>query len=1541
MPAGLAWTGAVTVGVRALRRAVVVAVTCAGFLAPVGAGGVAWAASQPVPVGQAWQHPADPVSSGDYAHFGPGSGDEQDGAEAAALARAKATGAAVVVGSLTTPTSMVTAEPDGHLVAASSAAPVRVRTRAGWTPVDTRLRLSGGRLAPRAVPGDSVSFSAGGSSPAAEVSAGASSLGLSWPGRLPAPMVSGSSATYRNVLPGVNLVLTATSGQAGGFREVLVVTSRLAARDPGLASLAWRVSGAGTSGLRPLKDGGLAAVMGDGRGWFGSAPSVMWDSSSVMAGAPRPVVGAALASARSAGASLAGDGAGATSTAAGPAHGARVGAVAVRVARGGQSLSLVPDAALLASPATRFPVYVDPGFSYYDKTGAEQAFDPVQSECGGSNYDSAIDGLSPVGYDNWGGECSVGDTDYSLYRVAIPAGSLASNAVILSASFQVTEAYTSDCTSNVTMTATWINGISKTTGWPGPGAAAGNVDATTTLGPDTGSCASVEDTGSTVPAGFNVLPDLNTITDAATSITFRVWENGNTNEDDHKQLTTNPTLEVIWTTVPDTPTSLEESATSDPTQTVACATSASNAPVVGSTDAISGLNLVGTYGDPDGATVNVNIQYKVSTASSWTEQKNAIADVAEGKQESWPLPTSVTSGLADGTVMEWQAQAVSGSASVKGTTYGPYSSGWSSPCYFAVYPTVPDAPALTPDFTATTAQAVGSTISFTITQSDSSGKTPNPDPATEFVFGLDANPQTSGTIPAGRMCSTSTAEPYCTKITNGSATLTLTVPGPGPHDVTVYEKDTAGVDSGNNSGFPPGGQSNTYDGAGDTAVTYNAGASLQQNFTAAIADTTHPFGNTMISKAAGVTGGASADGTTSLDEKQLQDAGWTPGGTVTVDGATFPLPQFGTASSGPDNLLSANEVLGAGNAQGSALVFLAVASHGDVSVSSAAGSIGTGSPITDPTLRNDVTAPVTPAGSLVVGQQCSLGSFDGDTPCEAASGVITYAAGCASTTFQSYDLTVPDWVKGPSDIAALEMPNRDTSTGQLAQDNPKVYAFAVPLDPSCKVSTVALPDVGYVVNQPALHIFGMAFRNTTTATPEAGGTMAASLAGQGWTGAYASSIENAYGPPSGKAWGSQTVRMAVSPGVTAAAGAQVRIRLSNPGYWSEDGLKALTIGAASIAPQSSGPAASAGPTPLTFSNQTSHSAILPEGGDIYSDPVTLPFAVTPGQGILVSLYLLNSSVPVLPLNDDPSGAMSWFASSSTPNQTANQDGSPFTSGYSTTTVPLLTGLDVTTPAETDVTPALPGWPTVVVAGDGGIIDGPDNTSSLHPLPSDAGNDPSQRLAGQLAVLQQQQVVTNGGPSDATDFGIVDASVEDNMLLQDAPSSAAPGGLALEFRLDHDVLAEPDLGTVVINIGLQDVLAGDGSAATVTGALNALSDIATQLGAFHVQGNGVVIGSLTPCSGYSNTTSGYTCDSSADSGRLSVNSDISTLFGLCEAPFDGAVATGSGPETLATGYGDGDGANLSLGASGGYSALASMETSTCGFTAPAPVFPPTT
>lgn len=151
-------------------------------------------------------------------------------ATAAAERQAEDSGKPVVIGGLTTATTTVTAEPGGQLSLAEHVLPVRVRRGAGWVPVSTALRRNAdGSLSPVAVPGDTVSFSGGGSAPMATVAADGTSLALRWPGSLPTPVISGSSATYRNVLPGVDLVLTATAAVSGGFSQTLVVHDAAAA----------------------------------------------------------------------------------------------------------------------------------------------------------------------------------------------------------------------------------------------------------------------------------------------------------------------------------------------------------------------------------------------------------------------------------------------------------------------------------------------------------------------------------------------------------------------------------------------------------------------------------------------------------------------------------------------------------------------------------------------------------------------------------------------------------------------------------------------------------------------------------------------------------------------------------------------------------------------------------------------------------------------------------------------------------------------------------------------------------------------------------------------------------------------------------------------------------------------------------------------------------------------------------------------------------------------------------------------------------------
>ncbi|MFE9880712.1 LamG-like jellyroll fold domain-containing protein [Streptomyces sp. NPDC005784] len=251
----------------------------------------------------------------------------------------------MTVDSLTGSGTEVVANPDGTFTRTDSSMPQRVQQQGKWVPIDTTLvRQTDGTWAPKAAV-THVVFSAGGSGALVTMHDGADTLGFSWPGALPRPVISKDTATYPEVLPGIDLQLTA---DASGYSSILVVKTPKAAADPRLQGLAWNTTSTNLK-LATTSDGGAQATdKHTGKTVFHSDTALMWDSAGQKTGSAARARTATVAAAR------------AEHTAA-----ARVGRhrarVRVTLKHGKQLLGL--DKSLLTAKTTTYPVYVDPEWS--------------------------------------------------------------------------------------------------------------------------------------------------------------------------------------------------------------------------------------------------------------------------------------------------------------------------------------------------------------------------------------------------------------------------------------------------------------------------------------------------------------------------------------------------------------------------------------------------------------------------------------------------------------------------------------------------------------------------------------------------------------------------------------------------------------------------------------------------------------------------------------------------------------------------------------------------------------------------------------------------------------------------------------------------------------------------------------------------------------------------------------------------------------------------------------------------------------------------
>lgn len=333
---------------------------------------------------------------------------------AAARLAAMRAGHAVSVPSLTTQTSATVALPDGKFETTSSVQPVRVRQHGRWVPVsDTLLRGSHGWYSPRAA-ASGLELSPGGTGPLAVlVSPMGGRMSFSVPFRLPAPEISGAVATYRDVMAGVDLVVTATT--AGGFSDVLVV--RDAARAARLAHLRLGMT---ASGLRVRTDalGNMTATGPRGRVEFTSPAPRMWG---------------------------------------------RTGSAWLHMRLRGGALELTPSRALLATASPAHPVYIDPAVN--PASSGTEGYVEVQQGCPTYlTYNVKQTNGEGIGYQN-----SPGSACEGLYRsfYTINTANLNSSMVISSATLLTAETYGSDlaCSDTWPVTLEWTGPITSATDW--------------------------------------------------------------------------------------------------------------------------------------------------------------------------------------------------------------------------------------------------------------------------------------------------------------------------------------------------------------------------------------------------------------------------------------------------------------------------------------------------------------------------------------------------------------------------------------------------------------------------------------------------------------------------------------------------------------------------------------------------------------------------------------------------------------------------------------------------------------------------------------------------------------------------------------------------------------------------------------------------------------------------------------------------------------------------------------------------------------------
>jgi Concanavalin A-like lectin/glucanases superfamily/Ricin-type beta-trefoil lectin domain len=617
-----------------------------------------------------------------------------------AQARAKASGRPVVVTSLTTPTDTTTANPDGSFILDQALQPVRAWRNGGWVPLDPTLHAApGGTIAP-AVTTAGLVLSGGGSKPLAVMTNGGRALSLSWPAPLPTPTLSGATATYHSVLPGVDLTVTATA--QGGFTDVLVVKNATAAANPKLSTLTLAASAPGLN-LTATPDGGMSVAASARAAPVFTAPaSRMWDSSPLPAGAATTTTPAGTVV-------TAAGGLPATSTIAAPGAAAHSTTVPLAISHG--TVTLSPPAAALTGPGVTYPVYIDPTVYPDPISASAQDWTQVDKGFPSQSYWNESSDLQ-VGYCGFAGCNGLG---VARTFVRFPISSDLYGATINYSYFYSTDVWAPSC--SATAAQLWTTGpISSSTTWNNQPSWNTEVQQKSFAYGYSSSCGWFKD-----DVTWTITSIMQRDADQQyTSQHFGIRAADETNDLQWKQFHSGSSylhLSTKYNLPPEKPTSRATNPGGN------CVYSASSAPVIGNDD-VTFSAYVFDYDGDNALTTRFLILNSSGTTVYDSSAKGTSVKTGDGATASLTLTRSVmqslsTNGSTTAYTYHWYARTTDGA--------GLTSAMPADECYFTYNPKGPSAPAVSPNpVSGQLGQAVAATFTPSAPNCGSSTTSPCP-----------------------------------------------------------------------------------------------------------------------------------------------------------------------------------------------------------------------------------------------------------------------------------------------------------------------------------------------------------------------------------------------------------------------------------------------------------------------------------------------------------------------------------------------------------------------------------------------------------------------------------------------------------------------------------------------------------------------------------------------------------------------------------------------------------------------------------------------